>query len=930
MPFSTYLREPVPQSVHKQLYQQSQEGSPHSDGSTPPSGIRLDNNANRHGGMNLSVLTQPQNDFYQQQGAPHYLDPTPTDLTVKTSPSYPTFSSTPTALYNFHPYPPPSSCESPLSASLKQNSSKDAFFQMPQFLLDGLGSSMTPGGGAGVIAPANTFDLNVNRISINPGNTQALDTKAWQSVTNCDDTVVSSVSTTTSIPSFENYLPSPFGYLHGDSPPAKADSTHQAESIVEDDANQTNCTTTSCSVRTPDFRGMLPSVPQIDSLPIYSQSGFDMLKILSRVSSRANPTISLGPVDLTCSFVVADARHPDTPIIYASRTFCELTGYQENEVIGRNCRFLQAPGGRVSRAEARRFTSPDAVRDMFHSLALNKDVQVSLINYRKDGTPFLNRVSIVPIAEDENSLDVAYYVGFQINLNSQPEIIARRMREGSFYSNRSSGYQKPLTPIEQSIRAMGRSLRSFLLDPNFQTSISLTTSCNATAPSSNLPNASSSPSSSTLKNGGLTIPDSRDDRQWLHMSFLETSPDFALVLSLKGYFLYVSPSVRDVVGHEPMEIVGKSISDFCHPDDSIPLLRELKESGLMSVQIAASRDIGRSKYNLQSHGGHRIVDLLFRMKTKDNNFTWVECLGRMHVEQAKGRKAIILSGRACSMPSLQWKTLRLVPLSDPIIKSEPSTSGNKRKLASGRRQVSQSVDREFWAMLCNDGLFLVTGVAVRDILGWGTGEMIGRSIRDFLLEVNENDRKDLIVTSEKLGAEACMNTSEVLSALERISVAITGPGIDENAKRTLICRMKRRDAKAVWMQVVLFASFGSISKPISPAAAKPSNLRIIAQFKTLASFPLSASHPSTLTTTQSPPISPIPPAFTHPLPISSARNSNTSENNVFAELEPEHQSSWQYELQQLKFANDKLSEEISVLESRQRQQERGTWLKSQT
>ena len=64
----------------------------------------------------------------------------------------------------------------------------------------------------------------------------------------------------------------------------------------------------------------LPPLPPT-GLPLYSASGFDMLKVLSKVVTRPHPRIMLGPVDMTCSFVVADVRRLDAPIVYASPTF---------------------------------------------------------------------------------------------------------------------------------------------------------------------------------------------------------------------------------------------------------------------------------------------------------------------------------------------------------------------------------------------------------------------------------------------------------------------------------------------------------------------------------------------------------------------------------------------------------------------------------
>ena len=73
---------------------------------------------------------------------------------------------------------------------------------------------------------------------------------------------------------------------------------------------------------------------------LYSNSGFDLLAVLSKISSRNNPTIDLGPIDLSCSFVVSDALREDYPIVYVSSTFENLTGYKAEEILGKNWYFL--------------------------------------------------------------------------------------------------------------------------------------------------------------------------------------------------------------------------------------------------------------------------------------------------------------------------------------------------------------------------------------------------------------------------------------------------------------------------------------------------------------------------------------------------------------------------------------------------------------
>ena len=85
---------------------------------------------------------------------------------------------------------------------------------------------------------------------------------------------------------------------------------------------------------TPDFDPKALGLPvgnQLFPQPLpglYSSSGFDMLGVLARVVARPNPQINIGPVDTSCSFLVVDARRYDMPIVFASSTFSELTGYQ--------------------------------------------------------------------------------------------------------------------------------------------------------------------------------------------------------------------------------------------------------------------------------------------------------------------------------------------------------------------------------------------------------------------------------------------------------------------------------------------------------------------------------------------------------------------------------------------------------------------------
>lgn len=86
-------------------------------------------------------------------------------------------------------------------------------------------------------------------------------------------------------------------------------------------------------------------------------------------------------------FATQDVRKFDSPIVYTSPTFSQLTGYEAREILGRNCRFLQSPDAEVAKGSRRKYTDNVAVAHMKRLLQAGKECQASLINYRKGGTP---------------------------------------------------------------------------------------------------------------------------------------------------------------------------------------------------------------------------------------------------------------------------------------------------------------------------------------------------------------------------------------------------------------------------------------------------------------------------------------------------------------------------------------------------------------
>ncbi len=100
------------------------------------------------------------------------------------------------------------------------------------------------------------------------------------------------------------------------------------------------------------------------------------------------------------SVVISDPSRPDNPMIYVSEEFERQTGYPPDEVLGRNCRFLQGPE-----------TDPEAVQAIREALAAQTEITIDILNYRKDGTKFWNRLRIRPLFDDKGKLQ--YFVGAQ-------------------------------------------------------------------------------------------------------------------------------------------------------------------------------------------------------------------------------------------------------------------------------------------------------------------------------------------------------------------------------------------------------------------------------------------------------------------------------------------------------------------------------------
>ncbi|MFN3806928.1 histidine kinase famiy protein [Asticcacaulis sp.] len=106
--------------------------------------------------------------------------------------------------------------------------------------------------------------------------------------------------------------------------------------------------------------------------------------------------------------IVTDPNRPDNPIVFANQAFLNTTGYQMEEVLGRNCRFLQGEG-----------TDPQMIANLSRAIRDRTDIAVEIQNFRKDGTAFWNALFVSPIFDRDGKL--LYFFGSQLDVTRRRE-----------------------------------------------------------------------------------------------------------------------------------------------------------------------------------------------------------------------------------------------------------------------------------------------------------------------------------------------------------------------------------------------------------------------------------------------------------------------------------------------------------------------------
>ena len=139
---------------------------------------------------------------------------------------------------------------------------------------------------------------------------------------------------------------------------------------------------------------------------------------------------------------LSDPSQPDTPIVFCNDAFRNLTGYSGEEIIGRNCRFLQGEE-----------TDPESVEIIRQALAAEEVAVVELVNYKKDGTKFWNALHIGPIYEDGK---LRYFYGSQWDVTNVRTARADREHARQMARELSHRIKNILSVIMSLIKLSGR------------------------------------------------------------------------------------------------------------------------------------------------------------------------------------------------------------------------------------------------------------------------------------------------------------------------------------------------------------------------------------------------------------------------------------------------------------------------------------------
>ncbi|RZK98030.1 MAG: PAS domain-containing protein, partial [Methylobacterium sp.] len=120
------------------------------------------------------------------------------------------------------------------------------------------------------------------------------------------------------------------------------------------------------------------------------------------------------------AMIITDPRQADNPIVFVNDAFLRMTGYARDEIMGRNCRFLQGAG-----------TDRGAVALIREAVTAGRDIAIDILNYRKDGTPFWNALYLSPVTNEAG--EVPYFFASQLDVTDRVDAHMRVEQEKAHF-----------------------------------------------------------------------------------------------------------------------------------------------------------------------------------------------------------------------------------------------------------------------------------------------------------------------------------------------------------------------------------------------------------------------------------------------------------------------------------------------------------------
>lgn len=140
------------------------------------------------------------------------------------------------------------------------------------------------------------------------------------------------------------------------------------------------------------------------------------------------------------SYVISDYNREDCPLVYVNQAFLDLTGYSEDEVLEKNCRFLQGEK-----------TSTLTIRQVSECVSRSESGWFDIINYKKNGELFWNRLTLLPIRSELDS--TRFYIGIQQDVTDLKES-NQSMKDFGNLKSSSDNLTKPLMNILNATRSL--------------------------------------------------------------------------------------------------------------------------------------------------------------------------------------------------------------------------------------------------------------------------------------------------------------------------------------------------------------------------------------------------------------------------------------------------------------------------------------------